>query len=397
VIRSMAPEARASDRVVSGRVGAATVLFHLDDRSLHFLNETAGALWAGLAGPEPVDETVSRLVDWFGADRSVVERDLRDLVDRLQAGGLVAGVDAGNGPALTGPARIAPNPSMTRKPETGSFGALATNLVVETDDSELARIIDDVLSPLRSPAPAPFAIRVDVLADGRCEVVTHLGERAVVANRVAAVMRVVGEVNAAAVESVPDRLVLHAGAVAGSDGAVVLPAGSGSGKSTLTAGLVGSGLRYLTDEAAAISPGGVCHPYAKAIGLDPGSFAVHPELTPTGSSGLASAVDAVAWHVAPARLGPIASPTEISAVVFPSWRAGADTVLVPCSPKVAVRRLVADAFDFGRGGQPVFDILCDLADRLPAWTLTYSDGGQAVSALRELVGESNVGPRPLKI
>ena len=276
-------------------------------------------------------------------------------------------------------------------PAARSIRALEASLAIETSDEELGEVLAEVLAPLATDQPATSAIRVDVRPDGSCEVRSQVGERAVVADRAAAVTRVVGEVNSAAVESVPDRLVLHAGAVAGRRGAVVLPARSESGKSTLTAELVRAGMGYLTDEAAAVSGGGLCHPYPKAIGLDPGSFPVHPDLAPvrtlpsSPSSGLRSALDSSAWHVAPTRLGPVAPPTEVTAIVFPTWRADTGTLLARCPPDTALPRLVGDAFDFAPGGQPVFDVLCDLVDRLPAWSLTYSDLDDAVAVIRDLV------------
>jgi ABC-type transport system involved in cytochrome bd biosynthesis fused ATPase/permease subunit len=44
--------------------------------------------------------------------------------------------------------------------------------------------------------------------------------------------------------------IVHAGAVAATRRALLLPGVSGSGKSTLTAALVGAGLRYLSDDIA---------------------------------------------------------------------------------------------------------------------------------------------------
>ena len=168
-----------------------------------------------------------------------------------------------------------PDIGMRFWPSSGSYLALDAAIRIETDDVELGEVIAAALAPLHSAKSADRAIRIDTENDDCWRVTAREGEPVTVGGRLYAAIRVLREVNAAAIDSVPRQLVLHAGAVASATGALVLPAGPNYGKSTLTAALVRAGLAYLTDEAAAITAEGICRPYPKAIALEPGSFEVY--------------------------------------------------------------------------------------------------------------------------
>ena len=292
-----------SDRVVQGRVDDSAVLFHLDDRRLHVLNETAAAVWNGLTSGESPDTIAGRLAVRFEADVSLVRRDVSELVDRLHIDRLVVHDDRRHSAPQNGSARLSPDIGMRFWPSSGSYLALDAAIRIETEDVELGEVIAAALAPLYSAKSADRAIRIDTENDDSWRVTAREGEPVIVGDRLYAAIRVLGEVNAAAIDSVPRQLVLHAGAVASAAGALVLPAGPNRGKSTLTAALVRAGMAYLTDEAAAITPEGLCRPYPKAIALEPGSFEVHKDLAPAARDGLGAALDTRVWHVEPDRVG----------------------------------------------------------------------------------------------
>jgi hypothetical protein len=67
--------------------------------------------------------------------------------------------------------------------------------------------------------------------------------------------------------SAPDRLFVHAGAVAYLDKAIVVPGKTFSGKSMLVAALVRAGAVYYSDELAILDRDGLVHPYARPLSI----------------------------------------------------------------------------------------------------------------------------------
>ena len=67
----------------------------------------------------------------------------------------------------------------------------------------------------------------------------------------------------------PDRLFVHAAAVAWKGRAIVIPGHSHAGKSTLTAALLRAGAGYLSDEYAVLDAGGLVHPFPRPLHMRP--------------------------------------------------------------------------------------------------------------------------------
>jgi hypothetical protein len=65
----------------------------------------------------------------------------------------------------------------------------------------------------------------------------------------------------------PERVFIHAGAVAHRGRAIVIPGESFSGKSTLVAALVRAGAEYYSDEYAVLDAEGLVHPYARPLSI----------------------------------------------------------------------------------------------------------------------------------
>ena len=96
-------------------------------------------------------------------------------------------------------------------------------------------------------------------------------------------------------------LAVHAGAVSGPRGAVVVAGRSGQGKSTLVLGLVRRGFGLLSDELAILDPSdGRVHPYGRAIHVRPATLGLIPELAPIASRPLITLGGGTEWSVAPA-------------------------------------------------------------------------------------------------
>lgn len=378
---SVAP--RPHHRVVESPLADELALFHLDTRRLHVLNGSAAAIWQELHLTDTIGDLAVRLGDRFGVSPIEIRGDVERIVGQLRADGLLQVddrvVSTARHNSTTSP------PVHVDVPEIGSFAALDARIGVICDDTEITRWIGSVLAPLQCDTPPDTAIRVAAVGDAWTVQVGD-SEAVTLGSRLSAALRAIGEVNNLAVNSVPDDLVLHAGAVADDGRGVLLPGGSNHGKSTLTTALVADGFSYLTDEAAAVTDGRRIRPFTKSIALDPGSFPLFPSLAPDGGlEGLARAVACREWHIDPARVGPLSGPVPVAAVVCPQWRAGAATRVSPVEPVEALQLLLGDAFDFSVGGQAVFARLVELVESVPVVKLSYGDTAAAIVAVRKIL------------
>lgn len=380
---------RRHPRVVEATLDGARALFHLDDRRLHLLNPTAAAIWDELDDATTLGALTGAVAERFGVAPDRIRVDVARTVEQFGADRL-----ATTGPAPT-PTRIAAGRAGGRSmaspdaPASGSWAALGARVALWCDDPEVAAIAASAFAPLAVGEPPDTAITVTA-AGPRWRVAVGDRPGVTVGSRLAVVLRIIGELNAVAVDSVPDHLVLHAGAVADDRGAVLLPAASNAGKSTLTTALVADGLAYLTDEAAAIGDDGRVRPFPKAVSLDPGSFPLFPDLRPpTATSELARVVNDREWQVDPARIGSVGGPATVRLVVCPQWRAGTPTRVHRVPAREALPLLLGQAFDFGAQPEVVFPRLARLAEEVPVYRLGYGDLVGAVAAVRDLLG----GPR----
>lgn len=379
---SIAP--RPHTRVVAAPFGIGLALFHLDSRRLHVLNGSAAAIWEQLHDADTIGELAVRLGDRFDVSPIDIRGDVERIVEQLRADGLLeTGTETVRSPRRVATGRV---PARVDVPSVGSYAALDARIGFVCADTEIARSIDDVLGPLRGDGDPETVIRIATTSadDAGWTIRVADGDEMTLGSRLSVALRAIGEVNNLAVASVPDSLVLHAGAVSDGGRGVLLPGGSNHGKSTLTAALVADGFSYLTDEAAAIGDGLVIRPFPKSIALDPGSFPLFPELAPPDDlEGLARAVACREWHIDPARVGSVAGPTPVAAVICPHWRAGAATRVSSIEPVEALQLLLGDAFDFSEGGQGVFARLVELVESVPVVKLAYGDTASAIAAVRE--------------
>jgi hypothetical protein len=87
---------RVPEHVVYRDFGDETVILNLRSGMYHGLNETAATMLGVLGECETVAEAIDRLIDEYGVERAVMERDVlnlchalaeRDLIERHDAGG----------------------------------------------------------------------------------------------------------------------------------------------------------------------------------------------------------------------------------------------------------------------------------------------------------------------
>ena len=186
-------------------------------------------------------------------------------------------------------------------------------------------------------------------------------------------------------------LLLHAAAVERNGRCLVLPGKPGSGKSTLTASLVLHGWRLLSDELCVLPPGTQdALPVPRPIGLKDGSIEVIERLggaarigprTPGTRKGTVAHLpppeDSVSRRHEPARP---------SWIVFPRFRAGAETALREVSRPEAFLRVAYESFNYSLLGPVGFETLCPVVENCACYEIRYGDVSASLEALDEVLG-----------
>jgi hypothetical protein len=191
-----------------------------------------------------------------------------------------------------------------------------------------------------------------------------------------------------AAASCADKVLLHAAAAAGADGAVLLAGASGAGKSTLVTGLVQAGLDYLTDEIVAVDPAtGRIAAYPKPLTLKPGAWRLFPLLEPRGA-GLAPYL-ARQWQVSatavrPAAVSACAAPRLVAVV---RYAPRAETCLAPLRPAQALLALSEHLLGDSPRRRDV-ETLAELVTAGSCVRLTVGRLGDAVRLLVNALGEA---------
>jgi hypothetical protein len=278
---------------------------------------------------------------------------------------------------------------------TPNLSALSYRFAVRTDDVTVGRQLDAALGGLRDHLETAYVEHwysltaadepggtLDVARDGQ---ILAQGQQAG-----DALGWVVWDVNRAAADAGADHLLFHSGAVEADGTGVLFPGASGSGKSTLTAGLVRSGLGYLTDELAALHmTSGKLVPYPKPITVKPGSFGALADIGPDAWSAPGSRPwTGQEWQVA---VGEgtgraIGTPCVPGFVIVPRHEAGANTSLTPLSDTQAFFGLAVNAVNLVAHGSAGTTVLGRLAQECQCFSLTFSDLDEACRQVLELVG-----------
>jgi HprK-related kinase A len=264
---------------------------------------------------------------------------------------------------------------------------------VRTMDAELGRFLDDVYGAMAQEGAAASHVyslldRGPSSAGPRFGVYIDGDVIADVESAHDALGYLIWHVNQSVAASVEGQVVLHAAALDHGGHALVLPGRAGAGKTTLAAGLLGRGLRYLSDEAVAVDGSTTTlRGYAKPLSLGPGSQgvlahlepAVHPEVGPYVGDD---------WHLAPAAFGPdrVVATSAPRFVIAPRYEPGAVTALEPLRRAEAVTVLAANSFNFHALGA---DGLLDLAAMVrvcDCYRLVVGDLSEACDLLEARLG-----------
>jgi hypothetical protein len=189
-------------------------------------------------------------------------------------------------------------------------------------------------------------------------------------------------------------LVLHAGAVAIEDAAVIVAGASGAGKTTLTAWLLSRGARYMSDEIVVVREAPEIEALPRALHVKTGAREALDAIAarPLDPGHLLGVPDGLL--VSPARFGASVEPGPMHAraLIFPRFDGAAPSSLRRLTAAEAGYRLVevlANARNLPGHG---FSQAVALARAVPAWSLDYG-GFEGLGAELAPVLEAVAAPR----
>ncbi len=185
-------------------------------------------------------------------------------------------------------------------------------------------------------------------------------------------------------------VLLHAGALASEDKAIIMAAPPGSGKSTLAAAMMLRGFRLLSDEFGVLCPEtGDLLPMLKPVALKNQSVelirsftadaVIGPLYTGTRKGDVA--------HLAPdeASVDALHRPARPALVIFPAYRTDAPLTCRRLSAEQSFARLAFNSFNYDLLGPAGFEAVGDVIDASPAYELHYSRLDEAIERIRELL------------
>lgn len=183
-------------------------------------------------------------------------------------------------------------------------------------------------------------------------------------------------------------LLLHAGAAARGDGAVIVTGDSGAGKSTLAALLGWGGWRFLGDEFALVDPAtGALHPFPRPASLKNESIALLEARVQDGVFGpvFDGTIKGRIRHLAPpaealAAMGETAAPRLI---LTPAYEAGAPSEARRLGAAETFVLLTQASTNYRALGEAGFAALATLA-QIPAYAVRYGSADAALALVDEL-------------
>lgn len=273
---------------------------------------------------------------------------------------------------------------------TRTFQALGYRFAAVTTDIGMGQVIDELYSAcVTEDEPETWYWIYQLTPGGRERDMYVNSQRVFGFDRASRLLQhLTWHVNHEVISRSSSYVLLHAAAAASDGHGVVLAAPAEAGKTTLVAGLVRSGLAYVTDEAVAIDPGTLrIDPYPKPLTIDPGSWEILADLAPDEPQ-TSDAYHRDQWHVSPLTMRPdaVAGPVVPSVVVFPRFVEGAPTHIEPVRRSEALVTLLAQTFRLHDQGARNIEVLARTLRRTDCYRLRSGDLAEACAAVRSVFG-----------
>ena len=380
--RSPEPIAQPACRIGTAAFLDGVVVHDGRTGTLFQLNRTAAQIWRRLQQGEHAEAIVRAIARAHAADPVAVRRDFEAFVAAARSAGLLgsSAEDAGDG-AMAPPApRGAPALD-------GAYRVGEAVVRVSCYPADVAAAFAPLAAPAAVPAARPAHARLALFRAGGAFVLTcegRLVERLDTAPtaRWAMVRQLV-----ALGRRRPWLALLHAGALAGPAGGLLLCGDSGAGKSSLLAGLVHAGFPFIADDIVPVEAGsGLIWPVPLAISIKHGSWpaisGLFPQLARAPIIRFGGRSMRYLWPDARA-LAEHSSGYAAAAVLFPRYAEDAPVTRTRLEPARALALL-------GEGGSVLPATDAGLAEflawwgRLPAYRLCYGRLEEAVAAVRAL-------------
>lgn len=184
-------------------------------------------------------------------------------------------------------------------------------------------------------------------------------------------------------------VLIHAGAVARGDGALLMTGDSGAGKSTLAAILGHRGWRFLGDEFALLSPAdGRLHPFPRPISLKNASIPLLAAEAPADRFGprFDGTIKGSVQHLAPPveairAMDGLATPRVI---VMPNFTPRGEPTLRRMSRAEAFFQLSQASTNYRALGEAAFEAVWRMTEAAPAYEIGYGSTEDAEALVDEL-------------
>ena len=360
---------------------------------LFLYNESARLIWNGVAGGRNIAAVVAELSNSYRVPAKRLRADLDVVLDHWVVEGLVERSGGSSAARRTVPLDMRikdevseTNPSVQRsKKWLCTLGAHPIEFDIEGE--EWVSLVRRMFAHLETPCAQPeLSISVRQVSPSQFCLAEDGRERLRTDNS----GLLIGGLYQTLLERIHPGIewlaLIHGGAVAKRDTAVVLPAPSGSGKTTLLAYLMTQGFRYLADDLVALAaPEGVVVPWPMPLSVKSGSWdvvaEVHPQMNeaPTfltrGIETRLLVPPQDAWNV---------DRTPARAIIFPRYNPASAGELLRISSVDALQHLLADRIWLGHplAEDRVRAFLAWLKD-IPAYTLTYSNLSHALRGIEK--------------
>lgn len=202
-----------------------------------------------------------------------------------------------------------------------------------------------------------------------------------------------------AMASLPTLLQVHAGVVASGDAGILICGPPESGKTSLVVGLADRGAAVLTDEIGLLQvaprrPGGA----AVDLVAFPRDLIVHartqtlfPHSAYADQPGFKRFADRC--YVPPCQLtsAPPRARAPLRLLLFPAFAPGRGLAAARLGPAEAARRLLRNAYNLESLGEAGPELVAQVAESCPAWSLRYADAARASPAFMTLIGGNDRG------